>query len=246
MIRNTSSQGKRNIARKKNVALKSRSKLAFDLKAQPLKANNFLALNSSVATLYRIPTLDNNDSLIFVPSRMNDNLNWGNFPNVLSMLTSRFAPGCEIDFTLYHMKAQLSPPAFVQLLKKLFELHPDYTLGTRSTKVEENVIDSFTHLRFTDSKVIYDSIVGKGGGGDNESDEHFKAVYSGRRGDAFKEKLALDSRPEKERQDLSAVVYSNVDLVVNVSIRISITFDHSKSKITAFRFEGQMQTLNAL
>lgn len=190
------------------------------------------------APLFVFPSFDKCDSLLYFPTSLARHLNSGDFVGLAKLFNSHVRKTCDIDFACCIQKP--SPLGLVRLFEFMDQLHPDSMMCCHTTKVVENQILSTLYLKFTDCKVIFDSVCGA------VKDPMFKSMFSGNRADCLKERLELHTRPEAEREKICAVLETDQDFVVYLKIEMSMTVDNLTRKAVAMKFTSQFTSLNAL
>lgn len=211
-------------------------------KKKPLRRVNGAQINVSrrppSTVLYAFPNFDKCDSLLYLTSSMTRHLNAGDFPALYKLLTTHLQADCFIS--MHGMVDGLSIRALTKMFRLMDDIQPDRIVCVYDTKVVENQILSSAHMKFTDSKAIYDAVA------KTVKDPLLREMFTEKREDHLRRKILLDDRPEDEKTQLLALVNSQQDVLVHKRIDFTITFDHLTKKVTNFVLNGNMTSIEAM
>lgn len=244
----TSSKRKRRV--KKSLSKRSVSKLDASALTIPGIHNSLLdeiAQNASKAPnlsrkfrglkLYAFPSFDKCDSLVFFPSTMTRHLNSGDFDSLTSLMNAHLHKNCQVRISP-HSNIRLNAPMFVKLFEVMNDAHPDSVMCVHTTKVVENAIAAKMYFKFTDSQVINNSMAR------TVTDSMFSPMFSRRRSSRFEDNMDLASKSEQERRAITAIVDSEVDLIVYGKIDLKLTFDDTSKKVVGIDFLCEFTSLS--
>jgi len=185
--------------------------------------------------LYAFPSFDKCDSLLFFPQTMSRYLNCGDYRSLVRLMNAHLHRECSVRLNANNLFT-LPPPMFVKLLELMNVAHPDSMMCVHATKVVENEIGAKMYFKFTDSQVINQSLAR------TVSNDPLYPVFIQSRSDRFKESLYLEDKTEQEKQQLNAIVDSQVDLIVYGRIDFKLRFDASK-KVVGIDFFPEFTSL---
>lgn len=185
--------------------------------------------------LYAFPSFDKCDSLLFFPQSMSRHLNSGDYRSLVRLMNAHLHRDCDVRL-LSNGMFNLPPPMFVKMLELMNVAHPDSMLCVHTTKVVENEIAAKMYFKFTDSQTINQSLAR------TVSNDPLIPLFIQSRSDRFKESLNLEDKTEQERQQLNAIVDSEVDLIVYGRIDFKLRFDSSK-KVVGIDFFPEFTSL---
>lgn len=187
--------------------------------------------------LYAFPHFDKCDSLLYFPSTFTRLLNTCDMPALSKLFSTHLDKNCDID---YCFPSNCTPQGLLKTYEVLNELQPDRIMVVHSTKVVENRIEASVHMKFTDCKFIYDSVV-------RSAKKALVGCHmiSQDRTENIIHKLNMQERPEELQKRYIDLAKSEVDLVVYVHINMVLTFDDFSKKVTALGFRGRMTSMHA-
>jgi len=122
---------------------------------------------------------------------------------------------------------------FVSFHQMFDDMQPDRISCVYSTKVVNNQIFASMHCKYTDSKVLYDSLVRTG------RDPRLLNALPVNRKDYAKVKIGTMPATDEEKQRNLALIESEADLIMHVRIDMVLTFDDFTKKIVKMHFSGQ-------
>jgi hypothetical protein len=160
-------------------------------------------------------------------------------PALSKLFSTHLDKKCDID-NPHCFLANSTPQSLLKTYEMLNELQPDRIMVVHSTKVVENRIEASVHMKFTDCKFIFDSVVRSTK--DAIADCH---LISQDRTENIIHKLNLQERPEELQKHYIELAKSEVDLVVYVHINMVLTFDDFTKKVTKLSFKGRMTSMHA-
>lgn len=190
------------------------------------------------AVLHAFPNFDKCDSLLYLTSTLTRHLNAGDFPALYKLLTTHLQVDCFIS--MHGMVDGLSIRALTKMFRLMDDIQPDRIVCVYDTKVIGNQILSSAHMKFTDSKAIYDAVA------KTVKDPMLRDMFTEKREDHLRRKILLDERPEDEKEQLLTLVNSHQDVLVHKRIDFTITFDHVTKKVTNFVLNGNMTSMEAI
>jgi hypothetical protein len=189
--------------------------------------------------LQAFPNFDKCDSLLFFAHAWARHMNSGDYDSMYKLMSRHVDKSYQI--TMNHCPALhngFNCRSFVKLFELMDGLQPDRIMCVHATKVLENQIHSTMYMKFTDVKVLYESIV------PNIRDPNFKAMWGGmKRSDGLKRKLLHDERPAEEVTRLLALADTDQDLTVNVRLELTLTIDQFSKKVQQLQWSGRLMSM---
>lgn len=189
--------------------------------------------------LQAFPCLDHCDSLLFFAHTMARHSNSGDFQAIQKLLLSRLDKGHRITVNHCTRTVDVSLRSFLYMLELSNESQPDRIMCVHHTKVVGNCIRSTTYMKFTDIKAIHETASAR------IIDPAFKTMHSAKRDDALRHKIQNNNLPQDKVTEYLKLVDQNIDLVVNLRMDISLTFDDITKKVTWLDVSGHMVSLQA-
>lgn len=158
--------------------------------------------------LYVFPHFDKCDSLLYFSSSFSRHRNSGDYLATFKLLSAHFDPHCRINYT--PMFNNISIRSLIKVFRIMDDLMPDGIMCVYETKVVENQIFSSAHMKFTDSKALYDTLAL------TTTDPLFDSMFLQRREEILLAKIATQrvSRPEFEHVKLNALVEAKQDMLI--------------------------------
>lgn len=187
--------------------------------------------------LYAFPSFDKCDSLVFFPSTMSRHLNSGDFSGLTNLMNQHLHKNCLVRISP-HSNIRLNAPMFIKLFEVMNDAHPDSVMCVHTTKVVDNAIGAKMYFKFTDSQVINNSMAR------TVTDSMFNPMFARRRSSRFQDNMDMSSKTEQERQALTAIVDSDVDLVVYGKIDLKLSFDDASKKVVGIDFLCEFTSLS--
>jgi len=204
-------------------------------KRRPSQRVNVSRKNPTKTALYAFPTFDKCDSLLYLTHSLARHLNTGDFLSLYKLLTTHLDTNCHI--LAHDMTQGLTVRALTKLFRVMDDVHPDRIVCVSETKVVNNQILSSAHMKFTDSKAIFDSVTKR------VKDPVLKSIFKENRGDHLRKKILMNHRPEQEKELFRELVASQQDLLVHKRVDFTITFDDVRKKVTRFVLSGEMMSM---
>ena len=187
--------------------------------------------------LYAFPSFDKCDSLVYFPTTMARFLNSADFDGLTGLCQAHLSKSCGIQMVGLH--SALNSGSFLKIFEFINDMHTDSVTCVHNTKVEGNHIKGMMYKKFTDCKLIVDSVKR------NFCDREVVLLFpTGSRADHFKQKLKMDNMAESKRQRYCAMVESDEDLLVYMKIRFDITFDDVSRKIVSMAFVAEFTSVH--
>ena len=198
-----------------------------------LKANKVpkTSVKSRALKLFTFPSFDKCDSLLFFPTTMTKCLNSGDYPALSKLMSQHLHKSCVIDACLH--QDQLNSLQFLALFVLMGDIHPDSIMCVHSTTVIENEIHASIFGKFTDNKVIHDSVARTV----KDRDPIFADMFIGGRSEHLKKKMLSSTELNSEdKLALLTVSESNQDVEIFMRAEFILTIDHATNKVTRIKF----------
>lgn len=227
---------------KRAVGSKVRSKV-YRQRGTPI--NNNLAINSlqykkdakgGKYKFYAFPSFPVSDTMLFLPSAMAAYINSADSTSLTKLLLSHFDKECEVRINLLHDRV-INTRRFIQFHDIMLDLHPDSIMCVHSTKVIGNELHAALYMKFTDCKVIYDSVARR------VTDPTLQTLFGPGREKCFMHELTLNNASGDEKKEYAAFIHGESDFVVYVRLDMVLTIDESSRKISQYLIEGQVTSM---
>lgn len=191
--------------------------------------------------LYAFPTFAVSDALLFLPSAMASYINSADHDAFSRLLWSHLDKDCEIKINLLQDKV-LNTRRFLKFHDLMTDLHPDSIMCVHSSKFVNNQLCASIYLKFTDSKVIYESVA------KTVTDPVLRGMLGAQRASCLLHRSSIrNSHADADVKDeFSAFVAGDADFVVYVRIDMVLTIDETSKKVTCYELKGQVTSMKAL
>jgi hypothetical protein len=136
-------------------------------------------------------------------------------------------------------KKFVTPQYLLKSYELMNELQPDRIMCVHNTKVVENQIQASIHIKFTDSKAVFDAVA------HTIPNPQMAHLISRDRKENLIHKLTRMQRPDAIQKHYLALAELDVDVVVYFHLLMTITFDDVSKKITEVGFAGKLTSMQA-
>lgn len=186
--------------------------------------------------LYAFPNFDKCDSLLYFPTTFARHLNTGDMTALTKLFNTHVDKKCNV--AMFHcFKKFVTPRYLLRSYEVMNELQPDRIMCVHNTKVVENQINASIHIKFTDSKAIFDAVAG------SIPDPQVAHLISRDRKENLIHKLTRFERQDDLQKHYLALAELDVDVVVYFHLNMNITFDDVTKKITGMGFAGRLTSM---
>lgn len=187
--------------------------------------------------LYAFPSFDKSDALIFLPTTLSRYMNSGDTEGTSKLILSHLGKDCLINLEHYPC-GLLNTKSFVKMLDLITDLHPDSIICAQGIKVEGNRISASLFAKFTDNKVVYDSVRG------TLRDPALRTLFGCPRAAKVRKSLEHAPRGEEESQKIITLADSDEDLLVYVHVELAMTVDELTKKVSEFYVSSQLTSMH--
>ena len=193
--------------------------------------------------IYVFPSFDKSDSLIFLPSTLSRHMNTGDMQAASKLLLSHLDKNCVIS--MVHQPADLSGGMNAKLLVKMLELvgdiHPDSITCVHQTKVDGNCIKSSVYAKFTDSKLIRESVQR------TIREPLLRTLIGQSRADGVKRLMNSDSvLSDDTQQQYLSLAATEQDILVYIHVDLALTVDDITKKINHFQVNVRTTSMHVV
>lgn len=186
--------------------------------------------------LYAFPNFDKCDSLLYFPTTFARHLNTGDMNALTKLFSTHVDRKCNV--ALFHCFTKFVTPKYLlKTYEVMNDLQPDRIMCVHNTKVVENQITATLHMKFTDSKAIFDAVAG------SIPDLQQAHLISRDRKENLIHKLTRFERQDDLQKHYLALAELDVDVVVYFRMTMNITFDDVTKKITGMGFAGRLTSM---
>ena len=187
--------------------------------------------------LYAFPSFDKSDALIFLPTSLSRHMNSGDTEATSKLILSHLDRDCLINLEHYQ-PGLLNTKSFVKMLDLITNLHPDSIMCAQGIKVDGNQISASLFAKFTDNKVIYESVRS------TLKDPALRAVFGFPRAVKVRKSLENAPRGEEESQQIITFADSDEDLLVYVHVELTMTVDELTKKVSKFYVTSRLTSMH--
>lgn len=177
--------------------------------------------------LYAFPSFDKSDALIYLPTTLTRHMNSGDSDATAKLILSHLDKNCMIDLAHYP-RSFLNAKSFVKMLDLITDLYPDSIICAQQTKVDGNRISASLFAKFTDNRLVYDSVR------KNLQDPAMCLLFGLPREEKLRKTLQDEPRPEEESRQILTFAESDQDLLVYVHVELTMTVDDLTKKVSEF------------
>lgn len=188
--------------------------------------------------LYVFPHFDKCDSLLFFPSALARHLNCDDMHAAKKLVITHLTDDCDIRIDICPGR-RFDVKTLLKVTQLQNELQPDRIMCVHSTKVIENQIRSTVYFKFTECKSITEGVERE-----NEDPQLQDCVFHTERSDRLKKRVFEAGLSEQETQRQCALIDTNQDLLIYVTLDFVITFDDLTKKVTNLDMSGRLTSMH--
>lgn len=189
------------------------------------------------------PSFDKSDALIYLPSTMTRHMNSGDIPSISRLLLSHVHKNCVVDL-VHHPNllpaSGVNVKVLIKMLAVLSDIHPDSIACAQNTKVDGNVITSSIFGKFTDCRVISESVCS------SIQDPVLYSLVGATREHGAGRLAPWEYRRDGECTQYLALAATPEDLLVYFRVDVAMTIDDVTKKVKLFRVKFNTTSMHLL
>lgn len=230
-------------SKKKAVGAKLRRKI-YRQKDAPI--DNNLAMKSiqyqkdtceGKLKFYAFPSFNVSDTMLFLPSAMAAFVNSADSNSLAKLLLSHFDKECEVKISLLQGHV-INTRRFLKFYAIMADLRPDFIMCVHSSKMVDNQLCASIYVKFTDCKIIYDSVAR------SVTDPVFRTMFNPQHAHRLNYQAKINRMLSAEQEDgLAKLVHDDEDVLVYVHLDMKLTIDDTSKKVTHYEVEGHVTSI---
>lgn len=186
--------------------------------------------------LVAFPSFEKCDSLLFFPHTLSRLVNSSDKASLARVFNTYFGESCEVQLCGLAYRSDFPHKRLMDLFALLWDTNPDFMMCVHDTKVVDNMIVATTYCKYTECKLITDSVRRL------TSDPMLLGLLDCP-GEQLKREMQIETRPEGERNEICALIDSGLDVLVYAKMDVNVQFDVYTKKITALQFDMRITSL---
>jgi len=193
-------------------------------------------LKAAELKLYSFPRFSRCDALSYFPSTFASFINSGDMASISNLFDSFFHRSCNVTVT---QSANTIPyTQYLSLVRMFNDLHPDVIMCMHSTKEVDNEIRSKLYFKFTENKIIYESVAR------TNKDPTVAPYLVPSRAEHLKRKFGLPPSTAEEEQQYRALLDSEDDVEVYACIDFRLCFNKHSKKVMQLKLLVDVTSLH--
>jgi hypothetical protein len=189
--------------------------------------------------IYSFPHFNTSDALLYFPSAFASFMSSGDMDSLSALYQSFVHKSC-----LTHISntdfVSLPSTKFLELVRLINELHPDYVMCTHATKDVGQVIQSSIYFKLTESKQLFESVSRL-----NRNSSNFGQFLALSRWELFKSKFGYLRNSDHELQEFHTLFESEDDIEVFGYHEFKMRYNKHSKRVMEVSFSIHLTSVHA-